>query len=249
MVQYGLGSSSGPRGCVWGLGCKAVSGQGVLAPQSGSPGPGFLPPLGLHAWGAAGGFPLLLKIRSKNSTGFWHRHRTGCRGNAAVGEEGGRHWVWAAWVARAPHRQGDAGDNLSASPRPSVAPLPVLAAWFPSCSSFWVCWGGSSASPHEAPQMLHSHGWHSWSHGDMALSSLLWAAQGPSPWLPVGALPVDLIPSSGLGLGCSSAPTGGNRKQEPGHSCTPAGQSLSSPCHLPPCTAAGVTSQGPRVPR
>lgn len=37
-------------GWLWGWGYKAVSGQGVLAPQSGCPGPGFLPPFSLHAW-------------------------------------------------------------------------------------------------------------------------------------------------------------------------------------------------------
>lgn len=36
LVQCGLGSSSGPWGCLWGWGYKAVSGRGVLAPQSGS---------------------------------------------------------------------------------------------------------------------------------------------------------------------------------------------------------------------
>lgn len=176
LVQGGLGSSSGPRGSVWGWGYEALSARGVLVLQSGSPGPGFLPPLGLHAWGAAGGFPLLLKIRSKNSTGFWHGHRTGCRGNAAVGEEGGREALalgslGATSTPRAGRHRG----------QPLSVPLPISvlcmswllgAAWFPPCSSFWVCWRGfyCPGSQGEASQILPSHGWHSWSPGDGAVS-------------------------------------------------------------------------------
>lgn len=215
--------SSGPWGCLWAWGQGAVSDQGVLVPQSGSPGPGFLPALHLHAWGAAGGFPLLLKIRSKNSSGFWHGHRTGCRGNAAVGEEGGRCWVWAAWVAQAPHRQGDTGDNLSVSPRPSVTPcLSWLlgGAWSPPCSSFWGCWGRSCAqTPHVRPLKFCT------ASSGTAGAVGTWLCPGDSSgslsvcacW----ALPVDLMPSSGLGLGCRSAPSAANRARSFLHPCRP----------------------------
>lgn len=71
----GLDPAQGHGAVCGSRGYKAVSGWGVLTPPSGSPGPGSLPLLGPRAWGGAGGFPLLLKNGSKNSTGFWH----GCR--------------------------------------------------------------------------------------------------------------------------------------------------------------------------
>lgn len=97
-------------------------------------------------------------------------------------------------------------------------------------------------SPGEAPQMLHSCGWHSWSCGDMALSC------GSAGSLSLGAcwaLPVDLIPRSGLGLGCRSAPTGSNRSQVIPASLQASPFPLHAThccrCHLPGSPAASLT--------
>lgn len=139
--------------------------------------------------------------------------------------EGGRRWLWAPWVPRAPHGQGDTGDNLSVSPCPSASfacpgclgllgSLPVAAS---GCAGEVFIAQGPKVRPHKyCPAMGGTAG---------ALGTGL---------CPVGSAGLfssaacRSIPSSALGLGSGSAPIGGNRSQ-----VIPA--SLQANPFLPPC--------------
>lgn len=162
-------------GLAVGLGLQGCCRSGCPCPPEWLPWARLPPSLQSPCLGVAGGFPVLLKIRSKNSIGFWHGHRTGCRGNAAVGEEGeSAAFGLPGWHEHPTGREMQGTTSLCPLAHQCLPCLVWLlgGAWYPPCSSFWGCWGASSAQVPQVrpPQILHSHGWHSWSHGDVALS-------------------------------------------------------------------------------